>query len=220
MARRHIVYRPRKSKALTKALDDRNFRAQLTRNMFKATRLNGLAAEALMRRKIQQGLNPRNAALTQMIKGDDKPLVDSAELFVSITSKAVNIRRVFAGVLRNSDAFDVAVLTHNGTVVKVTERMRSMFFNLWLASGGGARTSSPTAQGAAPPVLSGRAAELFARSSGPWYPLKRTTTRIVIPARRWVDEAFKDPALRKLARRNWKQAYQFTFQQIAQRSRG
>jgi len=219
VARNRISYKPRKSKALLKALGDAKTRTLLTRNMFKATRLNGFAAEAIMRDVLQSsGGLEKNAALTQAIKGGDKPLVDSSALFGSITSKATNIRTVFAGVLRTDDAFNVAVITHEGAVVKVTERMRGMFFQLWLASGARSRATG-TATTSAPPPLTGRAAELFSRFRGPWWPLKASTTAIKIPRRPWSDIAFKDPALKAIARENWKEAYKRTFEQIAAAAR-
>lgn len=149
----------------------------------------------------------KNAALTQAIKGSNKPLVDDGTLFQGITSKVIDDFTVFAGVLRTDKNFNVAAAVHEGAQVKVTPAMRRMFFMLWKASTGGID----------PGQLTGRAKELFGRMQEGWLPLTSSASVIVIPPRRWVEVAFRNTQMTKLVRQNWERAMVVTF---GERARG
>jgi len=175
----------------------------------RATQQNAAFAVAAIRKKIQNGKDfERNADLTIALKGEDKPLVGrgTAELFKSITLKKIDPYEAFVGVLRTDDGFNVAATVHDGVAIKVTEKMRGMFFYLWLASEG--RIS--------PDKLTGRAAELFAIQQV-WFPLSKETTTIVIPSRPFVDVALADPALRRRMEDNWKRSMGFVFRDMKRR---
>lgn len=159
-----------------------------------------------MRQTIQSGKSlQRNAALTQAIKGDNKPLVDQGALFQQITSKVVDDFTVLAGVLRTSGAYNVGLIVHEGATIKVTPKMRGLFFVLWKASEGMLD----------PGQLEGRAKELFEQMSEGWLPLNANTEVIVIPPRPWIRIAFNNTQMIKQVRDNWKQAMEASFRERA-----
>jgi len=170
----------------------KEMRAQLRR----ASKINGLLGVRALRTAVKSGAFLDNAPLTTAIKGSGKkPLVDGATLFQSITYDVLDEFTVFVGILRTAgDAFNVALTLANGAEVKVTPAMRGLFRALWLASIG------------APVELTGRAAELFERKPGGWYPLSDGKDTIVIPARDWVAAGFRDPKVSRLAKQNWSRA--------------
>jgi len=189
-----------------KALDVRGFDGAARRNMRRATALNGKVAEKIQRQTIQSGSSlKKNAALTQALKGNNKPLVGDATLFQAITSKVIDDFTVFAGVLRTSEAFNVGVTVHEGREIKVTPKMRGMFFALWKASRGELD----------PGKLRGRAKELWEQMQDGWFPLSKDTEVIIIPRRPWVEIAFRNTQMTKQVRNNWKQALEQTFRERA-----
>lgn len=184
------------------AIDARGFDKAAREHMRTATKLNGLVAVKLQRQVIQSGKNlKKNAALTQAIKGDNKPLVDDATLFQSITHKVIDDFTVFAGVLRTDRAFEVASMIHEGAEAKVTKKMRGLFYVLWRASTGKMD----------PNKLTGRAKDLYEKMQTGWLPLSNDTEAIVIPARGWLYIAFRNTQMIKQARDNWKMALQRAF---------
>lgn len=175
------------------------FQKRLEREVGKAGTRNAKIAEKVMRKVIQTGKGlTGNAALTIAIKGEDKPLVDSAGLFQAITSRRVKWNEHFIGVLRASGVFNVAEIVHDGLIIPVSERMRNLFFILWIAS-------LRKADGRPGPTLTGRAAELFERFKS-WKPLKPSTRAIKIPARPFGALTVADAALRKRMEREWNRA--------------
>lgn len=191
-----------------KALDARGFDEAARRNMRRATALNGKIGEKIQRQVIQSGSSlKKNAALTQAIKSSNKALVDDGTLFQSITSSVTDDFTVFVGVLRTSKAWNVAQIVHEGAQEKVTSKMRGMFFALWRVSSGKMPASK----------LTGRAKELYERMQDGWLPLSDDTEVIIIPARPWVEIAFRNTQLVKQVRENWKLALEATFRE---RSKG
>jgi hypothetical protein len=193
---------------MERALDAPAFEATLRRNMRVATQLNGHLAEAAVRRAIRAGSFAPNAALTIAIKGSSKPLVDQGSgIFQAVTSEVVDDFRVFVGVLRSDEHYNVALALHEGATIPVSDKMRGMFFVLWQASTG----AMPAAE------LTGRAAELWERMPGGWLPLRPSTTAIIIPGRPYLANAFNDATLRARVQRNWEQALSRTFRELARR---
>lgn len=189
-----------------KAIDARGFDAAARRHMRRATMLNGKIGEKIQRQTIQSGNSlKKNAALTQAIKGDNKPLVGDGTLFQAITSKVIDDFTVFVGVLRTSEAYNVGIMVHQGAETKVTNKMRGMFFALWKASKGELD----------PGKLRGRAKELFEQMQDGWYPLAKDTEVIILPARPWVEIAFRNTQMVKQTRDNWKQALEAAFRERA-----
>jgi hypothetical protein len=185
---------------LRAALDPKRFDALLRQNVHRANQLNGAVAARAMRQTIQQVVPPKNAALTQALKGSDKPLIDSATLWHNITWKDTAWNNVFIGTLRADKTFNVAVTVHNGASVLVTPKMRGLFFRLWKAA-----QDSRTADS-----LTGRAADLFERYQG-WLPLNASTSYIVIPERPYVQMTFNDQSLKDVIVKNWQLAVQASF---------
>jgi hypothetical protein len=199
-----VSFKSKGIKRWLKALDPQGFTKALRKNVRLATALNGKVGEAVLRKVIQSGgkLRP-NAPLTKFIKHSDKPLADTGLLFQSITSKVHDDFTVFVGVLRTSERYDIIRTIHDGQVIKVTPAMRGMFFMLWRASIG--EIDSGT--------LTGRAAALWTRQPGGWFPLRDDTTVIVIPSRQFMRIAFANPQFKKLVRENWSKAVAASFKE-------
>lgn len=209
MARSALRYIPNRPEweRFKAAIDPLRFRRVARKHLRKATERNGLEAVATIRRMIRKGGNfAANAVLTREIKGSSKPLVDTGSgLFQAITSKVETDTSVFIGVLQVDEFYNIAEAIHDGRVISVTPKMRQMFQALWWASIGNLD----------PGELHGRAAELWKRKPGGWYPLKESTTAIVFPPRRFIDLAFKDPKLNRKVRDNWEQAISNAIRELA-----
>jgi hypothetical protein len=182
------------------------FSRELRKNLKVATKRNGLVAVRTIRKVIRSGSFQDNAPLTVMIKSSSKPLVDRGSgLFQAITHKMVDDVTVFAGVLMTSGEYNIAIAIHQGATIRVTPKMRGMFFNLWLVS-----------EGELPPgYLKGRARELWERHQGDWLPLKSDTRRLVIPSRPFIKDAFNDTMMKHLAFKNWENAIKKTMKRLA-----
>lgn len=184
-------------KRLEKAFDPKRFKAVARKHLRVAAGRNGKIAEGMVREQIKANAGgfQKNADLTVALKGSGKnPLVDTARsLFQAITSIVVDDTTTFVGVPSRSDFYDVAVAIHDGASIPVSDKMRGMFFMLWRASVGDDVT------------LTGRAKDLFAKSQD-WLPLKKSTEAIIIPGRPYMKQAFKNPELHKMARKNWEDA--------------
>lgn len=195
-----------------KALEPESAKKVIKKHMDRATRLNGKVFEKHVRESIKNDTFLANAELTEAIKNDNKPLVGvetGATLFKAITSRAIKTgsamkSAVFVGVLRTNSFYNIALAIHNGKTIKVTDKMRGLFLALFLASQGRIDRSK----------LSKRGQDLFDYMSTGWKPLKRGTTRIIIPPRRFIDNVFKDPEATKIAQNNWKQALKAAFKEI------
>lgn len=179
-------------------LNPGKFRKRLNLNIGKAVQLNAKLVEKAIRNELKTGMSPRQSALSAYIKGSSKPGIDNADLFKAVTSTKMKLMTYFVGVLRTNGAFNIAELVHFGATIEVTPAMRGMFFMMWLVDKGRMPESS----------LSGRAAELYRRRKGGWKPLKRSTTRIVIPERRFVTRAMANATLKKKIARNFARAAQ------------
>jgi hypothetical protein len=183
-------------------------KAVYAKHIKRATQLNGKMAEALIRNEIKNEAFAKNAPLTSALKGGGKPLIGTsagAQLFQSITSKAIDDESVFVGVLKTNSFYNVARSIHNGTVIAVTPAMRGLFFMLWLASTG---QMSPS-------ELSKRGQELYGQMSTGWLPLKASTKNIVIPPRPFIEQTINNAGLQKKSENNWKQALEAAFREVA-----
>ncbi len=134
-------------------LDPKKFEKRLKKHVGNATLKNGLIAEGKVKEAINKGKvkssgsgkksGARNADLTILLKGSDRPLVDSGQLVKSIASDVRRWDLVLIGVLRNRVVTDkrgqkvgvkvIARALHDGATFKVTDKMRRLFF--WLAFG-------------------------------------------------------------------------------------
>lgn len=198
-----MTYKTTGFKAWERAIDPKLFGDRLKKEIKRANGFNGKLVEGRMRKTIQEGSFKSNAALTTFIKGSAKPLVDDSDLYQAITSvsapEAGGIDEVFIGIKRSDHKnFNIALAVHEGYTLKVTPKMRGLFFFLWKASEDPKVASK----------LTGRAKQLFDRRPGGWKPLGKETTAITTPARRFVEVTFNDAALEKQVRDNWERAIQ------------
>lgn len=184
-----------------KALSARGFGEVLQKHVGLATGRNARLVQRAIRQKIKHGVKPPNAPLTVAIKQSDKPLVDRGDLFGAISVVQPDWRSAFIGVNRKDPLHDIAEVLHEGKIVPVTQKMRGLFFMLWLAS------KAARGDADAPMVvpLSGRARELFERFQD-WRPLKPETRAIKIPARPFIRQAFEDPQVRRRVMEGWVRA--------------
>lgn len=184
-------------KRFKRALNGKSFQKELERHVRTANGRSGKIIQRAIRQTIKKGVPPPNAPLTVAIKGSSKPLVDRGDLFGAVTSVVPSWNRVFVGVLKTSKSHDIAQLLHDGTTLGVTDKMRGLFYVLWLAT----KREDVRAK------LSGRAAELFERMPSGWKPLRPSTRAIKIPARPFISQAFT-PAVRARVIANWNEAIQ------------
>lgn len=172
----------------------------------RATQFNALLVQKEVRKRISDGAYTPNAQLTILIKGSSKPLIGPGddELFKAITHQMVSPTVAFVGVLRTArDAsgkplVNVAEIVHEGMEIAVTQKMRNLFILLAKAT----RGEVPPSQ------LTGRALEIYQQIAGRGvvYPLRASTTTIVIPRRPFIRSVFEDPAIIKRCRANWEKA--------------
>jgi len=184
-------------KALEYMLDPKWSIRVVGAHLIRATKLNGLVMVGQIREEIKKGNFKSNARLTYLLKGGrDSPLIDTGQLWGSITMRQVSGSMVFVGVLRSDKGYNTAVTVHEGTNIKVTPAMRGLFFYLWQASIGAISSAK----------LSPRAQELYGKMSEGWRPLRTSTKSIIIPSRPFIKQAFKDKENRAIMRKNWRQA--------------
>lgn len=179
------------------ALDPKKFRGRVKAQFSVAMARAGKEAEAQVRRVIKSAPFLGNRPLTMAIKKSSKPLVDQGDLYGAITSQVLSYNSAFVGVLKTNANYNVALAIHEGVLIPVTPKMRSMFWHLWLKS-----EVDPGIE------LTGRAAELWARFQGPWYPIGFGTKVIVIPSRPFIKAAFRSRTMRRRVREIWAAALQ------------
>lgn len=175
-----------------KALDSSKFRPVLHKHIAKANLRAAKFAQRTIRRTMKKGMPPPNAPLTIAIKGSKKPLIDKGDLFQSVATQEFSWDKIAVGVLATDANFDIAKTLHEGKLIPVTVKMRAMFFWLWVAwqAGDGSH-------------LRGRAADLWARYQGPWYPLAPSTRAIKITGRPFITQAFADKKLQARVHDEW-----------------
>jgi hypothetical protein len=187
------------------ALSSTNYEAKAKQIMRTATGQNALYIQGEARKRISpKRMYAANAALTLSIKGGKTaPLVDTARRIwqaIAIDVQAWN--KAFVGVNFRNGAYNLAKMLHDGVDIKVTSRMRTMFFYLFLRGQG------------RPVTLTGRAAELWKRWPGEWRPLKDTTQVIHIPERRFMLDVIEDPVVLRNVRKVWRQAMEYVFKKL------
>jgi hypothetical protein len=175
----------------------------------RATAFIGKKGEALIRQEITSGEFESNKPLTVALKGGkNEPLKgDSpgAPLFKAITSQIIDDFTVFIGVLQTNGIYNIAVAIHYGVGIKITDKMRWLFYVLWLKS------QDPSIE------LTDRAAELWEKMPGGWKPLKKSTTAIIIPSRPFVKNVMDSGKLYDIATKFWNEALAAAFKEIGQK---
>lgn len=191
-------------KAFEQALDSRRFLAAAKSRVKRATHENAERAVVAVDSAVRRKRFAANAALTVFAKGSSVPLRAERGISASLEVKDTAWNKAWVGVPRGSPDFVAASAVHEGATLKVTDKVRAMFWALFLAS-----------QGRLDPAqLSGRARELWEAKPGGWFPLKDSTTQIVVPPRPFIEEAFSTRALVNWARRNWRLAVADTFRAV------
>lgn len=208
--------------ALGRVLDPALHRAALERHIGTATKINAMVMRKRVREYIKYGVATADgqggvAPLTAMIKGGKKPIVGTpgADLFNSITHQAVDWKTALVGAMRTSGTANVAKIVHEGAAVRVTEKMRHMFWLLWMVD----RGKIPSEQ------LQGRAREIYEmagakRSKNRFFlPIKPDTKVIVIPSRPYLRVVFESQDAHDEVMKNWSDAFQQMITELA-RSEG
>jgi hypothetical protein len=171
------------------------FNKRLKQKLRTATKKNGKLALELIRNQIASDSFKKNADLTIAIKGSSEPLIDTGKMLKELRVKEIEPGTVFVGIPKSSPSYKVSVIVHEGAVVPVTPSMRFMFMLLYAASHGSLN----------PDELTGRAAELFARSQD-FYPISAEVNAIIIPGRPFIRMAFEDWSFIDECKKNWAKA--------------
>lgn len=146
-----------------------------------------------------------NAELTLDLKGENKPpLYETGDLFEAITVKQINQHSAKIYVPTTHKNYQIYKAIHNGTRIKVTEKMRSMFEMLAMASNG---VISPT-------KLTGRAKELWKKKQKGWKSLDQNTKYIVIPPRPFIRKLFNSEEFRLAFKAGMKKLMRRYIQQV------
>lgn len=168
---------------LEKLLNPRQFNARFEREIMKATRANGALVAKAIRDEIKSGVPPANAALTKILKSPkNKPLIGKdAALWTSIGFEVINSFVVFAGVNKTAKGKNEEELSNIGWILH---------------------------EGATVPVTAKMRAFFWdlANKNPNIFPLKASTTSIVIPARPFLKRAMKKISVIKAVEGNWETA--------------
>lgn len=192
------------------AISDKTFQKHLKKRVGRATKQNALLTVREIRQTMKKEVSPRNAALTVAIKRSKKTLTDKGDLFGAVTHEQKSWDKAFVGVKQNDSEYQLAKGLHNGMIIPVTQKMRTMFFYLWLAS------QEARGEHEGKPVnLTGRAAILFERFKD-WHPLRANTRVIRIPGRPFIKITMRNPALKKRLEANWREAARLAYEDARQ----
>jgi len=199
-------------KGFSKAIDPKHAGPILKKHVGRATARNGHAVRKLVRQYIKAGVPPENKPLTALFKkGSTHPITGTpgADLFNSIASVVHDWRTAYVGATRAEGDANIAEIVHEGRVIKVTDKMRGMFWLLWLVSRG--RVS--------PEKLTGRAAEIYQQTDGAKgiKPIAKATQAIVIPRRPYLQDVIEDPTTHQVLDTNWTRAVAATLKEMAEK---
>lgn len=201
-------------RVLINGLSPKTLMRGMQKHIKRGTTKNAIAIKRQVRQEIKKGIPPRNAELTRMLKGGGKPIVGTAgaDLFNAVNYSVQSWDKAFIGVLRTDQNYNVGKVVHNGVTIKVTKKMRTMFWYLWQVSIGNMPESK----------LTGRAKtlwEMSKRKRKKFYPLKASTRAIVIPKRPFIRYAMQEPKLLKIAEANWLKSIGDGFKELAERGK-
>jgi hypothetical protein len=170
------------------------FKQRLEREARRATTWNLVHAKDEIRRRIKAGRYEPNSERTAHIKGSTTPLIDMGTFWRNITEQRITAFEGIVGVIRSrpivkrqkegrrvSSLFSVAAALHDGTVIRVTPKMRRYF------------------------------AYMARKHPGKWWPIKPSTTIMVIKPRPFIDEPMNDPMLKTIVVGKWVNAVERAF---------
>lgn len=188
-------------------ISPRRFSSSLKDTVGKATKANAEIVAKEAQKLIKSRKYSPNAGLTILIKGGKQPLVESGALYEALGSIAIRLNSWKTAHIvvkrKGNDSVDVASIVHNGTIIKVTDRMRNMFSLLFRVGQGHEDRSK----------LKGRAAEIAKKLGARLKeirPIKESTTSIVIPARPFMKDAIENPTVFAKIKKNWTSAVEQT----------
>ncbi len=163
----------------------------------------------------------KNARLTIFIKGHETPLLgvarkrESKQRFASqrvapnakgiarhISSRRLTNTSIFVGIMKSSRDYKAMYGLHEGAKIRITAKMRGMFYMLWLVSVGKLEASALT--GRARALWQARPARGNKKNSS-WRPLDEQKKFIRIPPRPFFDDAFSN-------QKNHKKVHKMLFQ--------
>jgi len=167
---------------------NRIFRMKL-RRINKRLAVMGVAR---LRQEINGGQFAPNSPLTVYLKKSSRPLVNHADLLNSVAGKVgSNLYSFTVGVKRRTPSGkNLAHMLETGFTIKVTPKMRKLFW-AWARESGG-------------------------RFKG----LKASTTHIRVPPRPFMKQAFfEDKAFQLVVQEHWKQAVHETFKHFSDKAK-
>lgn len=167
---------------------NRVFRMKLRRTNKRLAMLGA----ARLSQEIRSGQHAPNSPLTAWLKKSSKPLVNHADLLGSVAGKVgSNWYSFYVGVKRTTpNGKNLAHMLETGFTIKVTPKMRALFFH-WARESGG-------------------------RFKG----LKASTTHIRVPPRPYMRQAFfDDKAFQTLLQEEWKNVIHATFKHFADKAK-
>jgi len=188
-------------KRFERMIDPRKFDARARTQMRRATGVVALHVQKEIREEIRGGRYKANADLTLTLKAPQtRPLAHTGRLlFPAVTHKVIDPFTAWAGIKATNKGYNVARAVHDGKRIPVSRKMRGMFALLAQVSMGRRKVGD----------LKGRARALWRMNkSKKWYPLKASTTEIVIPPRPFMQRAFASKPLHRRVNRIWTQAMQ------------
>lgn len=167
-------------KMLKKEEYNKVFRMKLRR----ANKKLAVLGKGRLEREIRSGAHAANSPLTIWLKKSSKPLVNHADLLGSVSGKVgSNWYSFTVGVKRRTPSGkNLAHMLETGFTIKVTDKMRALFW-YWAKESGGRFKA-----------------------------LKKSTTAIRVKPRPYMKQAFFDDiAFQTLVQKSWKDAIHETF---------
>ena len=188
------------------ATDPTRFRFAMDVKMHVATKRNCEDVQNEIRRRIDGREYDKNSGLTILLKASSKPLVGGTTgyggsdvggtLLKSLGNSMQGAYVGFIGVVRSRGGANVALIVHQGAVLKMTTQRRK-----WLAM---AISKAMKRQG----MTYSRRGEAYTYAGGKATPVPGSSSNIgaqaiVIPARPFITKAMQDPALQKRLIDRW-----------------
>ncbi len=166
-------------KALKVFMNKRKFKKLLDDEIGKATIKNSLILVAEIKTRVQQKKFKKNARVTQLIKGSNKPpIVDSNDLLAALQRQVVNSFKAVVGYTPGTPQAELAQKIQKGFKTKITPEVRAAIFGKLKEAGVNIDSLAD----------------------------RRTRGVLQSSKRPFLDETFRDFQLQETMRRNWKLA--------------
>jgi len=182
-------------KKLASILDPAKTNARMRKHVQVATNRNALLGASEVVRAIYSGRFQANSPLTVALKGSSRPLVDTGALASSVSGKATSWNEAVISANRNRQ--------RTGRE-KGRKRQPATNIALLLYRGATIKVTKPMR----------RLFYAMSRENPQVRPLKKGTTVIVVPPRRYMDAALTPPLLAKY-KENWEGAIRLVMLGVA-----